>query len=85
MAVSLQRQKKTKKSCNVSCKNQKVDKAVHQAIYDREDGEWPIEVKRRYAYVKTQCTIYSVVQMFRLVKGIQRKGLCKENVQEIQL
>ena len=85
MVVSLQREKKTKKSCNASCKNQKVDKAVHQAIYDREDGEWPIEVKGRYTYVKTQCTIYSVVQIFRLVKEIQRKGLCQGNVEEIQL
>ena len=71
-----EREKKTKKSCNVSCKNREVDKAVHQPIIDRIDDEWCIDVKGRYACVKTQCTIYSVVQIFRLVKVIQRKALC---------
>ena len=70
------REKETKKSCNVSCKNREVDKAVHQPIIDRIDDEWCIDVKGRYACVKTQCTIYSVVQIFRLVKVIQRKALC---------
>ena len=35
--------------------------------------------------LKVQCTIYSVVQIFRLVKVIQRKALCRETVEEIQL
>ena len=30
------REKKTKKPCYVSCKNREVDKAVHQAIFDRK-------------------------------------------------
>ena len=71
-----EREKETKKSCNISCKNREVDKAVHQAIIDRIDDEWCIDVKGRYACVNTQCTIYSVVQIFRLVKVIQRKALC---------
>ena len=29
--------------------------------------------KGRYVYVKTQCTIHSVVQIFRLEKVIQKK------------
>ena len=75
VVVSLQREKKTKKSRNVSCKYQEVDKAVHPAIFDKKDDEWSIELKGRYACVKTQCTIYSVVQIFGLVKVIQRKVL----------
>ena len=35
--------------------------------------------------LKTQCTIYSVVHIFRLVKVIQKNALCRENVEEIQL
>ena len=85
VVVSLQREKKTKKSRNVSCKNQEVDKAVHPAIFDKKDDEWSIELKGRYACVKMQCTIYSVVQIFGLVKVIQRKVLCSENVEKIQL
>ena len=76
VVVSLQREKKTKKSRNVSCKNQEVDKAVHQAIFDKKDDEWSIELKGHYTCVKMQCTIYSVVQILRLVKVIQRKVLC---------
>ena len=67
------------------CKNREVDKAVHQAIFDRNNDERSIKVKGRYACVKTHCTIYSLVQMFRLVKEIQRKAFCRENVEEIQL
>ena len=35
--------------------------------------------------LKTQCSIYSVVQIVRLVKVIQNKALRRENVEEIQL
>ena len=55
--VIKEREKKTKKSVNVSCKNQDVDKAVRQVIFDRKDVEWSIDVKGRYIFVKTQCTI----------------------------
>ena len=62
-----------------------VDKTVRQAIFDRKDDEWSIEVKGHYACVKVQCTIYSVVQIFRLANVIQRKTLHRENVKEIKL
>ena len=47
----MKRNKKTCKSCNVSCKNREVDKAVHQAIIDRGGDEWTTEVKCRFAFV----------------------------------
>ena len=84
MLLQREREKKIKKSCNVFCKNQELDRVVHEAIFDRK-YDWSTEVKGRYACVKTQCTIDSVVQIFRLVKVIQRKALCRENVGEIQL
>ena len=59
--VITKRKKKIKKSCNVSHKNQEVDKAVHQATFDRKYDKWSMEVKGGYACVKTHCTIYSVV------------------------
>ena len=85
MVVSLQRENKTKKSYNVSCKNREVDKAIHQAIIHRKDDEWSTEVKGRYACMKKQFTICSVFQIFRLAKLIQRKALCREIVEKIQL
>ena len=78
------REKKTKKSFNVPCKNQEDDKAIHQAIFDRKDDEWSIEVKdplllsMTFVLLKTQCTINSEVQIFGLVKITQRKALCKK-------
>ena len=39
------RQNKTKKSCNVSCKNREVVKAVHKAIFDRKNDKLSNEVK----------------------------------------
>ena len=47
--VITEREWKTKKSCNVSHKKREVNKAVHQAIFDKKDDEWSIEVKERYA------------------------------------
>ena len=38
--VITEREKKTKKSCNASCKNREVDKAVQQTIFDRKYDEW---------------------------------------------
>ena len=55
-----------------------VDKTVRQAIFDRKDDEWSIEVKGRYACVKVQCTIYSVVQIFGLANVIKRKTLHRD-------
>ena len=37
------REKKTKKSCEVSCNNWEVDKAVDQAIVDRKADGWSTE------------------------------------------
>ena len=39
-----EREKKTKKSCNVSSNKREVDKAVHQTVFDRNVDEWPIEL-----------------------------------------
>ena len=83
--VITDREKKIEESCDVSCKNREVDEAVHQPIFDRKDDDWSTEVKGRYTCVKTECTIYSAVQIFRLVKIIHRKALCRKNVEEIQL
>ena len=55
--VITEREKKTKKSLMSLVRTERLIK----------DDEWSIEVKGRYACVKTQCTIYSVVQIFRLV------------------
>ena len=58
-----EREKKTKKSCNVSCKIQEVDKAVHQAIFDRKNDKWSTEVKGRFACVNdlgAEDTVYHV-------------------------
>ena len=42
--VITEREKKIKKSCNVSCEKREVDKVVHQGIFYRKDDEWSIEV-----------------------------------------
>ena len=66
----------------------RTERLIKQSIklmFDRNDG-WSIDVKRTLCLrLKTQCTICSVVQIFRLVKVIERKRLCRENVEEIQL
>ena len=66
-------------------RTERLIKQSNKAMFDRKDDEWSVEVKGRYTCVKTQCTIYNAVQIFRLVKIIQRKSLCRENVAEIQL
>ena len=66
-------------------RTERLIKQSNKAMFDRKDDEWSVEVKGRYTFVKTQCTIYNAVQIFRLVKIIQRKSLCRENVAEIQL
>ena len=88
--IITERENKTKKSCNVSCKNREVDKAVHQTIFDRKDDECSTKVKGRLAFVKdlraeNAVYIYSLVQIFGLVKVIQRKALCRKNVEDVQL
>ena len=64
VCVVTERERKTKKSCKVTCKNREVDKAVYQAIFDRKGDECLIDVKERLLlrmmYVlKMQCTIQS--------------------------
>ena len=44
-------EKKTKKSCDISCKKQEVIKAVHQAIFDKKNDEWSTKVKGHLAFV----------------------------------
>ena len=74
VVVSLQREKKTKKSRNVSCKNQEVDKAVHPAIFDKKDDEWSIELKGRYA---CEDAVYHIQcsSNFRTGKGNPKKSV----------
>ena len=86
MVVSLQREKRKLRNQVMSfVRTERLIKQSNKAMFDRKDDEWSVEVKGRYTCVKTQCTIYNAVQIFRLVKIIQRKSLCRENVAEIQL
>ena len=76
--VITEREKKTKKSCNISCKNQEVDKAVHEDIFDIKDDEWSIEVKGRYACVndlRTEDAVYHIQcsSHFQIGKGNPKK------------
>ena len=75
-----EREKKTKKSYNVSCKNREVDKAVHQAIFDRKDNEWFTEFKGRLAFVndfRAEDAMYHIQcsSNFRTGKGNPKKSI----------
>ena len=69
-------------------------KKIHEAIFDRNGDKWSIEVKGRLAFVNDLRPedavrtvyiqhIYNVIQFFGLVKVIQRKALCRKNVEDI--
>ena len=44
-------EKKTKRSCNISCKKQEVIKVVHQAIFDKKNDEWSTKNKGHLVFV----------------------------------
>ena len=82
-----EREKKTKKSCNVSCKKPEVDKAVRQAIYDRKDDEWAIEVKGRLTFendLRAGDAVYHILcsSNFRTGKGDPKKSIKTYNCRQ---
>ena len=75
------RQNKTKKSCNVSCKNREVVKESIKLSLTGKMMSRPMKLNDPWLLwttfmLKTQCTMYSVVQIFRLIKVIQGKPSC---------
>ena len=74
------REKETKKSCNVSCKNREVDKAVHQAIFHRKDDKWSIQVKGHYGcvnHLSAEDAVYNIQcgSTFQAGKANSRKSV----------